>query len=628
MPKAKVRIVSLPQDSREEIEYEISPSSSSSYTSGTSDSDNEVVVAEIANEKNDNATAAAAAVGDDNVVVSLDAAVPDAAAGGGAKMGIIVEEGEGEERDEDSNIADVRPTIGMNVEIRDPDFIWSSAKIVNVEKENNGSDSDSDSDDDDDEDDEELSALNIKSVTVRYDGWGCQWDETIPWPSCRLAKLFTYTKRVKCLVDMMPRGRARGPGSQHRSLWPCSVSFRMPHPNSVTIARSEEFLRLEVNVFVAPYGQHLLPAHIRKSLANGGRWINHSRLRRWRDDVNDLFSLHKGFMDAHKMACEDSSTRGTLPVKALEVGTLLSAPYRVRKVGGEPVSGLMYTGECPPPRPPAPKKKPLVSRRDMGLSSNFNESSSDRMRDLTNLCDSNEEDKEEVYQPPKYEPPPTCPPPIRITEPVYPTGGVVRFEKTKRWGASVSLNGNEVFLGSFPTQTQAADAIQAALNPSRCPSEVSGGSHNGQREAVKHEEDEAHRKDLNVVSLESSMAALERQDMNQPNSGITLHDWTMQLIRHKEYVIEECEKRRAFKERRRKRAAAAGEEAPSLCQDSVGAERNGDTATFSKCGEIVARKIATLRRSSESSSSTSKRRKISHPQRLDLEKLPPHEYIM
>jgi len=67
------------------------------------------------------------------------------------------------------------------------------------------------------------------------------------------------------------------------------------------------------------------------------------------------------------------------------------------------------------------------------------------------------------YKPPKYVPPPKMPKPIKLKESLYPSGGVSRFEKSKRWGASVSLGGNDLFLGSFPTQTQAKGAIDMAL---------------------------------------------------------------------------------------------------------------------------------------------------------------------
>mmetsp|Transcript_6250 Transcript_6250/g.9185 ORF Transcript_6250/g.9185 Transcript_6250/m.9185 type:complete len:263 (+) Transcript_6250:89-877(+) len=230
----------------------------------------------------------------------------------------------------------------MGIEIRDPDFIWSAATIVNIQY---GTNSDSKSDNDE-------STAKITDVTVRYDGWGCQWDETLTWPSRRLAKLFTYTKRVKCFVDILSKGK----GTQC-SVWPCTVSIRMPHPNNANLARAEEFLRLEANVFVVPYCQHLLPQHIRKSLENGGRWMKNSRLRLWRDDVDGLGRLPKGLLDAHKTAKDDTATPGALPLKVFEAGTLLSAQYRVRKIGGEPVNGAMFTGECPPPLPITPKKE-------------------------------------------------------------------------------------------------------------------------------------------------------------------------------------------------------------------------------------------------------------------------------
>mmetsp|Transcript_28094 Transcript_28094/g.41794 ORF Transcript_28094/g.41794 Transcript_28094/m.41794 type:complete len:633 (-) Transcript_28094:552-2450(-) len=631
MPRTKIRIVSMHRSGGEEAEAAQSSSSSSSMVSGGSD---EVVVVAVNNgkvtdlhrengesqsggyvtNKSDSNTGSGVDIDEKEFVSGNDAVI--------AAEGVIGTEAivEVEERDEDSNLADVKPSVGTGIEIRDPDFIWSAATIVNIQY---GTNSDSKSDNDE-------STAKITDVTVRYDGWGCQWDETLTWPSRRLAKLFTYTKRVKCFVDILSKGK----GTQC-SVWPCTVSIRMPHPNNANLARAEEFLRLEANVFVVPYCQHLLPQHIRKSLENGGRWMKNSRLRLWRDDVDGLGRLPKGLLDAHKTAKEDTATPGTLPLKVFEAGTLLSAQYRVRKIGGEPVNGAMFTGECPPPLPITPKKKSSATMKDAGKNSSSNGKSSDRMRDLSIIRNSTSEDdeteEEEEYQPPKYVPPPTCPPPIRVTEPVYPTGGVVRLGKTKSWGASVSFGGNDLFLGSFPTQTQAADAIQAALSSSKHANEVSDGethvssdSESTSQEAMKCDENSARLADLNAVSLESSMAAIENQDITQPNSSMSLHDWTLQLIRHKSYISEEREKRKAFEEKKRKRVGA---EAVSLGKESEVESETCDTAAFTKCGEIVARKIEALRRSSKSSKADSKRRKQSQPQRLDLQNQLPREWI-
>ena len=274
--------------------------------------------------------------------------------------------------------------VDTAIEIRDPDYIWSSARVVEVKTGEND-------------------AGNIVSaVKVRYDGWGPDWDEWVPFPSPRLARPFTYTRRVRSLVNMLSKkkskpiknggggkrvgngGKAGGgtptkAATSHCSLWPCAVSFRMPHPSGSgdRRPRAEELLRLEPNVFVVPYEPHLLPRHSYASLNHGGRWMNSNRLRKWRERADDggsggsggapsdrsmgLGTLPDGFEAAHRAGADDGGTPGTLPRRALEAGSLLSSRYRPREAGGRARAADgpgAFTGEMteegvPPLPPPA-----------------------------------------------------------------------------------------------------------------------------------------------------------------------------------------------------------------------------------------------------------------------------------
>ncbi len=62
---------------------------------------------------------------------------------------------------------------------------------------------------------EQSDRLNAPSpkchVTVQYEGWGEQWDETLPYPNNRLARMFTYTKKVKCFVAMLGVRKQKSP---------------------------------------------------------------------------------------------------------------------------------------------------------------------------------------------------------------------------------------------------------------------------------------------------------------------------------------------------------------------------------------------------------------------------------
>lgn len=111
----------------------------------------------------------------------------------------------------------------MPVEIRDHDSIWSAAKIIDVKYDNSDSQSNSKAkskggrskakknttkDQNIDSKDDSSNATPQCQVTIRYEGWGSEWDETLPYPHPRLARLFTYTKKVKCFVDLLSKQKS------------------------------------------------------------------------------------------------------------------------------------------------------------------------------------------------------------------------------------------------------------------------------------------------------------------------------------------------------------------------------------------------------------------------------------
>jgi len=89
------------------------------------------------------------------------------------------------------NLPSELPSVGLQLEFRDLDFIWCPATVVQVN-------------------------TKASTVVLRYDGWPDDWDETVPYPNPRLAKMFTYTKRLKAWV----KSRA------FTGRWPAMVSER------------------------------------------------------------------------------------------------------------------------------------------------------------------------------------------------------------------------------------------------------------------------------------------------------------------------------------------------------------------------------------------------------------------
>jgi len=222
-----------------------------------------------------------------------------------------------DECNENSNMASIMPAVNMAIDFRDSDFIWSPAKIVKV-----------------------FMKRDKQMVCIRYEGWPSEWDEECSWPNAKIARLHTYTKRVKCFADGIISKQAFKLGTDKRlpvqkrkqfKFWPCLVSFRMPHPTHRV--RAEELLRLEPNCFVQPYGvaEGLLPPEkVGRAIANGGCWLHVRKLRLWKsvDNARIVGDLPENFTSAHKLGRDDVLNPGFLPKGAMDMGSLLHEKYR------------------------------------------------------------------------------------------------------------------------------------------------------------------------------------------------------------------------------------------------------------------------------------------------------------
>jgi len=124
--------------------------------------------------------------------------------------------------------SDVLPPLYAKLELRDLDFIWCVATVVKVSNAKAAKKKNSES----------TSSSAIGKLTLRYDGWSREWDETLTYPNQRLARLFTYTKQAKSWVTL-------GKGALTR--WPAIVSFREAQPGSIV---AEGHLMRENKVFV------------------------------------------------------------------------------------------------------------------------------------------------------------------------------------------------------------------------------------------------------------------------------------------------------------------------------------------------------------------------------------------
>ena len=125
--------------------------------------------------------------------------------------------------DGDDMNKNIQPKVGMRLEICDSDNIWSTAKIVKIQTSKNKNKSGNKK--------QRIksssfaSSISSQNIVLRYEGWGSEWDETLTFENNpRLAECGSYTKQLKCMVDLFPRRDKKS------SLWPCIVNVRNPSP--------------------------------------------------------------------------------------------------------------------------------------------------------------------------------------------------------------------------------------------------------------------------------------------------------------------------------------------------------------------------------------------------------------
>eukprot|EP00571_Detonula_confervacea_P015873 CAMPEP_0172303214 /NCGR_PEP_ID=MMETSP1058-20130122/4790_1 /TAXON_ID=83371 /ORGANISM="Detonula confervacea, Strain CCMP 353" /LENGTH=748 /DNA_ID=CAMNT_0013013955 /DNA_START=146 /DNA_END=2387 /DNA_ORIENTATION=+ len=368
-----------------------------------------------------------------------------------------------------SNLSGVAPKLNMPIEIRDSDFVWNMSRITRISYDNDKCQNNSGN----------SSGLDGSPpkchVTVRYEGWGPHWDETLRYPNERLARVFTYTKLVKCFVTLLGSKKNDIPNEGNAEsaknirnwtdTWPCKVFFRMPHPNQ---SHASAFLQEENNVYVEPYMGHLLPQAVQHQITNGGQWVNESMLRPWKDlNVHDPVTSPTGhcimynmpssgeqaekapalspvgtayhiigdFCQAYQMA--QSKIQGKLPPKVLLEGALLKHEYCVHNVGGDVIDGVRYSGSFT-------RGDGRDNNQDSIPASLFNSVTQSSLN-LSNISASKV----------PFVPPPSLPQPIPITDMAYLNQGVRRLPGSNRWASTLRLAGSDIFLGSYASQSEA-----------------------------------------------------------------------------------------------------------------------------------------------------------------------------
>ncbi len=196
---------------------------------------------------------------------------------------------------------------GMALEVCDAEHIWSSAKIIDITRNDEG---------------------EAKEMTISYDGWDTKWNETIDCTkSTRITKAMTFTLQFKCLVSDYV---------DHCDYWPCIVNIRTPNPLSSQTEYNfaESRLKEEPNVFIEPYGPMFNISKKRRATWHDVRFVH-----KWTDRLSNKSNTNKTkskneiaiancFDLAYDTAKHDTTLAG-LPDDLFDEGSLVHTKYRI-----------------------------------------------------------------------------------------------------------------------------------------------------------------------------------------------------------------------------------------------------------------------------------------------------------
>lgn len=358
------------------------------------------------------------------------------------------------------------PYAGLKVDILDPEKIWASATIISVRKNLVGDESGTSAN----------SASKKRSrdsggeyeVTISYDGWGPEWDETLVYPNLRIVRHFTFSRQVKAFLDIQaPKQKYSSSAAPEPMIyWPCRVQVRMPDINNDVAAY---FLELEESLYVEPYlpkdigsstNSASLPPSLRRIFPNcchskkqddgrivPGSWLPTRYLRQFRKFDFGMFSQHQlksnfplpGFISSYEEAMNDQTTPGTLPKRLFRKGSLVNDKFRVVDQND---SRNKYTGE-------------------------FCEESNRLSTTAVNNSRPSPPLKSETCVAPTMKDsslPPKLPPSIKIVETLYPKTTRRASGTNYEWFGVISTGGgNEVIVGKFPSQSAAHEAATLAI---------------------------------------------------------------------------------------------------------------------------------------------------------------------
>lgn len=445
-----------------------------------------------------------------------------------------------------------KPVVGKRIDIRDPDGIWSSAAISAVQK---------------------------RTIEIRYDGWDISWNEILPMGHPRLAPIYTYTSRLKCMVDLIAKPKHRGKGGKKSasssmiSCWPCILNTRMPDHG---LQKAVALLEIEKNIFIQPYRPGLLPKYVRDNIRNGGIWWDVAHVKKWEPmDDSGKKKYHPNFKFAYETCIEDKSVPGFLKEDIFVKGSCVSETYRV-KVGSKENSLVQLDGweedlvdfDVLNANVEAEEQinTSLSSQKKsaMAVSTEEGESTSAFHKELTTkrkrmekddtvesfvTVDSSDDEAVLERHARKRQNTPTTklaapavddylPSPVQGIEMLYPGYDIQYSEITASWIASFDVGGNKIFVGQYPDQTQAKIAIDMAKLRLEATNQVQPPMTVEQQNLISPPQTliqaNNNKDDMNNYGLDQAVSLAYKSGAVSGN-GFSMHNWTIGNIKNTAY---------------------------------------------------------------------------------------------
>lgn len=423
------------------------------------------------------------------------------------------------------------PTRGTRIDVLDPQEIWSSGIVSSVKK-----------------------GIDNTILVIRYDGWDERWNEHLPVDSKRVAPIYKHTARLKCLAKILDTKR-------QANLWPCVVCIRMVNMNN---DKAIQDLAVEAKIFVEPSRPDLLPSNTKKLWKNGGMWIPVTEVKFWLLAENLENNSPPGFIEAYDNLNDDPTVPGYYNTEIFGRGTLVlkqfrqnsgshynklvdfngwkDKPVNMRHLNKIPTANMRSEGERYPSNM-SPKDSRRSSRKRASSGNNahdpmYQSSGTDAETRSTRTRSGSKQDctdgdfmdgsrgatsrSSSGRNIPKFREPGDSElrKAIQIKDTIYKDYDISKSHDGE-WIAQDIFRGNIIYIGKFPSQTDAKRSIDAY----RLKAGVSKRKKLSARDEIKAKND-----DMAAIGVEKAVSLSYGLNNKISDTGFSIHNWTLQAV--------------------------------------------------------------------------------------------------